>query len=116
MTPPFKFLIFSFLGVIKVEMVVNAMIMILKPRVLKPILFFRISFKDGTENRALFRYYTTFPPFFPPSKKKSNRIKRERAVMATKKCTEFRFISFKKLRKEVGFSLPLRRLKVLKYG
>ena len=51
--------------------------------------YFRYLYKyDETELRALLSLYLVFSP----SKKKRHRIKRERALMATKKITEFRFI------------------------
>ena len=55
-----------------------------------------LHFYDETELRAFFFVAINLPtfPIFSPSKKKTNRIKREKAVMATKKCTEFRFIHF----------------------
>ena len=47
--------------------------------------------KDETELKIL-SPSLSLSPFFSPSKKKRHRIKRERAVMAIKKCTELRFI------------------------
>ena len=60
-------------------------------------IFIRIALFDETELRAfLLSSLLSLPLFFSPSTKKrhkKHRIKRERAVMETKKGTEFRFIA-----------------------
>ena len=47
---------------------------------------------DESKLHAFFGCHYSFFPYFPPSKKKRQRLKRERAVLATNKCTVFRFI------------------------
>ena len=59
---------------------------------------------DETELRAFLSPLLFLSLFFSPSEKKRYRIKRERAIMATKKITEFRFI----------YSLPITKIPAYK--